>query len=220
MDWTLKLGDLAIVVATFTGPIAALAIQRRIDESKDQHRRRLGVYRALMTERAVVSPAFVAALNAVPIEFAETRGPIGTVRAAHKQYLHHLSKNAQDPAWDSTRITLLVDLLLKMGSALGYEFDRVDIENGIYAPVAHAKVASDQDAIREGVAALLRGEKALPMEVKSLATNPEMVELWKGVLTKLDGWLERNSNAAPLPRRDDGGGDAPEESVPWEEPGY
>ena len=150
-----------------------------------------------MTERAWTNQAFVSAINAIPLEFAEQTGKIGEVRTAWRIYLHHLSKDANDPTWAPARVDLLALLLLKMGSALGYVFDRVDIEQGIYAPTGHVKLASDTDTIREGVAALFRGEKALPLDVKSMATNPEIVELWRDVLTKLSGWLERNPGVAP-----------------------
>lgn len=182
MDWTVKVSDLAIVFATFFGPIAALWIQRIVEDRRDQKRRRLDIYRRLMVERGANSPAFVLALNAIPIEFNESTGEAGAVREAWKIYLNHLGKDANQAGWGMERGRLLGDLLQVMGKHLGYDVSRVELETGIYAPVGHVKVASDQDAIREGFAALLRGEKTLPLDVKSMPADPEMVAIWRATL--------------------------------------
>jgi len=196
MDWTLKIGDLAIVFATFFGPIAALWIQRIVEERRDQRRRRLDIYRRLMIERGANSPAFVWALNAIPIEFNESTGQVGDVREAWKIYLNHMGKDVNEAGWNMERIRLLVDLLQAMGKHLGYDVSRVEIETGIYAPVGHAQAASDQDAIRAGVAALLRGEKTLPLEVKSMPADPEMVALWRTALEGLGTYFGQNKPPA------------------------
>jgi hypothetical protein len=195
MDWTLKLGDVAIVIATFSGPVVALWIQRIVDERRDQRRRRLDIYRRLMIERGANSPAFVWGINAIPVEFNESGGEVGAVREAWRIYLNHLGKDASQPSWEMERGRLLVDLLQAMGKHLGYDVSRVELETGIYAPLGHVKAASDQDAIREGVAALLRGDKTLPLDVKSMPADAEMMALWR---TALEG-LGRYFGSQPKP---------------------
>jgi hypothetical protein len=70
MDWTVKTGDLAIVIATLLGPILAVQAQKWIERSRERQQRRVAVFRVLMTTRAaLLSPAHVEALNIVPVEF-------------------------------------------------------------------------------------------------------------------------------------------------------
>jgi hypothetical protein len=197
MEWTLKFGDLAIVFATFFRPIAALWIQRIVEDRRDQKRRRLDVYRRLMIERGSNSPAFVWGLNAIPIEFNESTGVVGKIREAWKIYLNHMGKDTAEPGWNLERTRLLVDLLQEMGRHLGYEISRVEIETGIYSPRGHMQANDDQEVIRQGVAKILRGEESLSMAVKSMPADPEMVALWRGALTGLNAFLAANRTQAP-----------------------
>src|SRR6059058_3878534 len=100
MDWGVKVTDIAIVIATFFGPIAALWAQRVVEERRDQKRRRLDVYHRLMIERAANSPAFVIGINAIPIEFNETSGPVGVVRKAWATYLAHVGTTVTADGWE------------------------------------------------------------------------------------------------------------------------
>lgn len=55
-----------------------------------------------------------------------------------------------------------------MGDALGYDFDVVDINKGIYAPLAHANVELEQQQFRQGVIDFLQGESAVKMEITNM----------------------------------------------------
>ncbi len=201
MDWSVKVTDLAIVFATFMGPLAALAVQRKVDESREQRRRRSFIFTTLMRERLSLSVEHVQALNLVPVEFSSSQGKVGEVKRAWKVYLNHMNRDTVDPAWLSTRVTLFIDLLQKMGRCLDYDFDPVELEREFYAPKGHTTIASDQEVIREGLAAVFRGDKPLPMAVVAFPGDPEYLAQLKAVLAKLDGWLERNPGAAPQPTR-------------------
>lgn len=196
MDWTVKVTDLAIVFATFFGPVAALWMQRNIDHRREQHQRRLIIFRMLMTQRLRLTREHVDAINAVPLEFAEKKGPIGDVRTAWKVYLGHMAKNTEEPSWAATRVRLFVDLLQKMGRFLNYDFDPVELENEFYFPKGHVTLSSDQDVIRQGLAEVLTGKRAVPMNVNSFPSDPEYIAQLRGVLLKLEGWLDRQGPAA------------------------
>lgn len=83
-----------------------------------------------------------------------------------------LSGNRSLPAdqWDVKRVDLLVELLYHMALALKYDFDKTQIRNGTYAPVAHGKIENQQEAIRQGVIDILEGKRVIPMHVTNL--NP------------------------------------------------
>jgi len=59
-------------------------------------------------------------------------------------------------------------------------------------PVAHGQIQSDQDTIRAGVAALFRGETALPLIVKEMPADPETAAHLKNVLAKANAWFDAN----------------------------
>ena len=62
---------LATIVAILAGPVVAVFVTRRIDDKREQARRRLETYRALMlTRSARLAPDHVRALNLVPADFA------------------------------------------------------------------------------------------------------------------------------------------------------
>jgi uncharacterized protein DUF6680 len=70
---------LAIVIATFAGPIGAVIVTRLIDRKRAQRDRQLDVFRALMrTRKGALQPDHVNALNLVEIEFHK----VSTVLAA------------------------------------------------------------------------------------------------------------------------------------------
>lgn len=191
MDWTVKVTDLAIVFATFFGPVAALWMQRILDDRREQHRRRLVIFQALMTQRLRLTVEHVNAINAIPLEFAEKKGDVGGVRTAWKVYLGHMAKNPDEPSWGATRVRLFVELLQKMGSFLKYDFDPVELENEFYFPKGHVSLSSDQDVIRQGLADVFSGRRSLPLAVNSFPTDSEYIAQLRGVLAKLEGWLDR-----------------------------
>src|SRR5207244_804584 len=76
MDRTIWLGIVGLVLSALTiaaiylGPIAALKIQRRLDDERESKRRKLEIFKVLMSNRATpLSPAYVQALNLIDVEF-------------------------------------------------------------------------------------------------------------------------------------------------------
>ena len=77
-----------------------------------------------------------------------------------------------------------------MVKSLDYEFDSVRLKNEIYAPLGHSQLELDQEIIRKGVVALMNGEKALPLEVRSIAQDEEMLKAMRSMYAGLDDWLK------------------------------
>ena len=187
-DWTIKITDIAIIFAAVAGPILAVQAQKWLERRGASEARQSVIFRTLMATRASsLSLAHVEALNAVPIEFYRRNAVV----AAWKQYLDHMGNDTTTANWNGTRITLLVEMLHAMAMGLGYSFNKVEIKNEVYSPRRHGDIETDQDIIRRGLARLLSGQVALPMDVKSFPTNEaaakEQDELRKGLLKLLDG---------------------------------
>ncbi len=62
-----------------------------------------------------------------------------------------------------------------MGNAVGYDFDIVQIRRGIYSPVGHVNFELENQVIRRLSVEVLSGQRALPLDVRSLpAVAPEV----------------------------------------------
>ena len=58
------------IIAIMTGPIIALDLQRRLDEGREAKKRKLWIFKTLMSYRATfLNPNFVQALNLIDVEF-------------------------------------------------------------------------------------------------------------------------------------------------------
>jgi hypothetical protein len=189
-DWTLKLGDIAIVVATFLGPVAAVQAQKWVERGQQQRQRRITVFRTLMaTRRQALSPAHVEAINVIPVEFYGKQGKRLEIIELWKKYIDHLYRDPSDPAWGNERVNLLNDLIDRIGKYLGYRFNSVEISREVYSPKGHATIESDQEIIRQGLAKVFRGEMAIPMAVTSFPIDPKMAEGQLDLQSKLREWL-------------------------------
>ena len=171
--WT----DAAIVFATLLGPVLAVQTQKFLERRGEEHRRRVQLFEDLMATRATnLSPRHIDALNAIPIVFYKrnwwrknSKAQLGRIQEEWKAYLVHLSDrrrlDANFDIWDGERIEKLVTLLFSISCFLNYNFDRQDIETGIYSPEGPARLEREQQAIISGLAALLYGKTPLQVQV-------------------------------------------------------
>lgn len=189
MDTTLKLGDVAIVFATFLGPIAAVQVQKFLDRRGERNRRQVEVFRALMANRLTSnSPQYVNALNSVPLEFHENK----KVMDAWKDLLLHLNTNAKakPEAWGQRRTTLANTLLKIMGDFLHYGFREAEIQDHAYFPEWQLAMMNDQELVRKGLVELMTGKASLPMTIKEFPADQDLAKRTAEVQTLLIEWLE------------------------------
>lgn len=73
--------------------------------------------------------------------------------------------------WALRRNDLLIDLLYAMGNAHGYHFNKTQIKNGTYAPIAHGKLEEEQLQVRELAIKVLEGRRPLDMRLVNLANQ-------------------------------------------------
>ena len=163
----MNITDILSIIAILAGPIVAVQLTRYLDVKKEVRERKLWVFKTLMATRAyALSPVHVEALNRIDLEFKVNISGEREVIETWRQYLDLLG-NRQMPfeQWDLRRVDLLVDMLYHMGHALGYKFDKIQIKNGTYSPVAHGRIEAENDAIRQGVLDILQGKRELPIKI-------------------------------------------------------
>ncbi len=202
-DGTIRVSDAAIVMATLLGPILAVQAQKFLERGRGRDARRRWVFRTLMTTRATtLSAAHVDALNATPIEFSGKSEHLKKIVEAWKELINHLYNSPMEPGWDSKREDLFVALMHRMSTFLGYAFDPVELRREVYRPKGHIDVEQEQATVLRGAAALLKGERALPMEVRGWPVDADAVAVQKELQVHILAWLR--GEAAPRVRIDGG----------------
>ena len=162
--------DILMILATTVSPLIAVQVTRYLDDRNEVRGRKLQIFKTLMATRAqTLSPAHVEALNRIDLEFRAKRKNEKAVLDVWQQYLDHLGNKSLDaPVWHSKRVDLLVDLMHVMAAALGYDFNKTQIKNGTYSPIAHGLMEEEQEAFRRMMLELLEGKRVLPMFVTNL----------------------------------------------------
>jgi len=169
----MSLTDILMVLATAISPLIAVQVTRYLDDKNEERGRKLQIFKSLMATRAyTLSPTHVEALNRIDLEFSSKRKLEKAVLDVWQQYLDHLGNKAmQIDAWAERRVDLLVELLYAMGHALGYDFNKTQIKNGTYAPIAHGRIEEEQEKVRRYVIEVMEGKRVLPMCVTNFPTQ-------------------------------------------------
>lgn len=163
---------LAILIATFIGPIAAVLVTRWIDAKRDEHQRRLGIFRTLMATRAIgLSPERVSALNMIQIDFV---GHEPVLRAWHELLAHYgtpVPTDRDQPNFFRERQRLSTTLLSKIAEVLKLKIEQLDILDRVYYPDGLLQVEQQQDAVRRFFADMAIGRRALPVIIAQPAQD-------------------------------------------------
>jgi hypothetical protein len=161
----------AIVFATFAGPIAAVIVTRLIDKRRAQRDRQLEVFRALMrTRKNAIQPDHVNALNLVEIEFSNA----APVLAAYRDLMRHInSGGVVDDQWFNKHRSFLTKLLSAMATELRYKIEQLDVFEGGYYPAGWGQEGEQQLAMRLGLLELLSGKRSLPVHDSKQAAAPQ-----------------------------------------------
>jgi hypothetical protein len=157
--------DVITTIAVIIGPIAAIQIQRWLDSYRENRKRKLDVFKTLMSTRATrVSINHIQALNMIDVEFVQRR--YKKVTDSWRLYQDHLSNRQQgDNGWLARTDELFIDMLFEMGKSLGYKFDKVMLKRTAYSPIAHGDIEFEQQIIRQGLAKVLSGHTSFPIYV-------------------------------------------------------
>lgn len=155
IDWTLKVTDLATVFAALLSPLIAVQVTEWIRRRQDAHKRKLHVFRTLMSTRAAtLAPTHVEALNLIDIEFDAAVTEEKKVVDSWKLYHAHLSdEHYPQGQWPVRRTELLVDLLYEMAVCLDYRFDKAHIKSSSYYPKGYGESEEEQQQLRRALLA-------------------------------------------------------------------
>lgn len=164
--------EVLTLLAILLGPILAIQIQKRIETHKEIKDRKLNIFKSLMATRgARVSFEHVRALNMIDIEFTKHKD----IAEAWKYYLDCLCNSDMVDGnlqlWANERDKLFVDLMNKMGTALGYHFDKVHLKKSIYTPIAHNEEEIYQLSIREQLKKIFNGEQSISVKIENSDQN-------------------------------------------------
>ncbi len=153
---------IAIITATFLGPIFAVIVTLWYQRRAEQHQRRTYIFRTLMsTRRLSVSREHVDALNLIEVDFHGVK----KVQEAHKHYLTHLNNgNPDKELWVNTRHDLLAKLLHALSVEMDMPIGEIDLRNGGYSPVAWAA----KDQVENYIIQVIEGKEAVPIRVVNI----------------------------------------------------
>ena len=169
----MTISDWLMVLAVLIAPFLAIVAQRKIDELRERRNQKLWVFRTLMATRAnKISLEHVQALNSIEL-FFKKKGKEKKVIEKWGEYLDHLASapKEDDPdirvkleAWTKQSDNFLADMLSLMGQSLGYDFDKVKLQKGIYFPRAHGEIELDNNIIRKGLVNIMAGKSGFPVQ--------------------------------------------------------
>jgi hypothetical protein len=169
---------IATIVAIYQGPIAALKIQRKLDEERESRNRRLSIFKTLMSNRVIrISYAYVQALNLIDVEFTGDSAEEKAIREAWKE-LHDLYSNYKTtPNAEEKSNELNAALLSAMGKVLGYNFDKVYLKKGGYYPEFLGNMEQEQHQLRRLLLEVLDGTGRRKIPVATFETKfPDLVD--------------------------------------------
>ena len=203
----IKFVEWLTIVAIVLGPVAAVQAQKWLERQKEHRSRQLYIFRILMATRATrLAPDHVTALNMIDMDFSEKRKKEKPVVRAWRVLLDQFGKypNSKDYQNQSEYLSVFltastkadeyfVDLLFEMSKCLGYDFEKIHIRNGCYAPTGHAEQENDQRLVRKGLIGMFEGKIPMSMNVVSLpeqAPHEESIKVLQAFAARQEECLE------------------------------
>ena len=174
--------SVAIVTATFAGPIGAIIVAQWREAVREKRARQMKIFRTLMaTRRRAVTQEHVEAINLIEVDFYGHRD----VEVAWQNYLTHLNSwtspqrmtLAEDRVFEQKRAEMLAKLLFPIAKNLGFTLSEIDIKNGGYAPDAWRIGDERLVGVQEYILKMGRGEAGLPIfPLPQASNNPPSAE--------------------------------------------
>lgn len=167
MDWASV--DWAVVIATFFGPIFAVAVTLWHQGRSEKRQARQTVYGCMMRlRRHPLNPEFVGALNMVPIYFHKSKA----VRESYREVMRMTEdagwKNPETMGLTFERFQSAIGLLLSdMSKVVGTNISQLDILRGAYAPEQWATDETEMRELRRAALQVLYGHRNVPVDVRS-----------------------------------------------------
>ncbi len=165
--WGLTVAEWLTLAAIILGPILAVVTQLWMQARKSKRDTKLWVFNTLMSYRAlIVSPNFVQAFNLIDAVFYKN----AEVRKKRKEFMDVVTaatgRDLTPPEIEKAK-DLVAEMLSKMGSELGYDFDHTQIKDTGFYPVALGRLDNAALALREKGLAVLEGKANIGVVIKS-----------------------------------------------------
>ncbi len=158
--------EITTIVAILVGPIAALYVQRLLDEGRAHRDRKLWIFKTLMAfRRTPMAKEYVQALNLIDVEFTANNKKEKTVREAWQELFDLFSNYKTTPNASEEAEKLRARLLSAIGESLGYSFSTVNLRRGAYYPEFLGNVEEEQHALRRAFLDLFQGKRRIPVGV-------------------------------------------------------
>jgi hypothetical protein len=206
---SLKPSDWVLAFAALTGPVLAVQAQKWVERWRERAGRKQLVFQTLMSTRALSSRLTIEhanALNMIDLVFyghrlARKARPTKTelaVTSAWKTYRTHLNSTyPKDDAtaggtWTGTSDTLFANLLVALAADVGYDFERIQISDGVYQPSGQGNSVFELTQIRHALLELLNGNRNLNMAVKAFpppAEDNKIIEANTRLAAALEGGI-------------------------------
>lgn len=172
-----------MILAVLMAPVLAVQVQKWLERYRDDRERKIKIFKVLMATRATgISVEHVQALNLIDLEFVGNK--YRATREYWQEYLDHLGNFPHNdekllPIWNDKTTDLLVKLLIEMGSALGYQFDTVNVKKGAYLPEGHTRIENQESLIRQRSLQVLFGDAAIKMDIQNFPFDEEAIKTQK-----------------------------------------
>jgi hypothetical protein len=157
------------IAAIITGPLAALLIQKYLEDRRGREDRKVKIFRDLMATRASrLSALYVQSLNGIETEFyGDTR-----VIEEWRSLVNHLyTPYGQDEPtatrWNEQVADLLTNLLYEMAESLGYHFDKVTLKRNVYHPTGWNTTEGEFARLRQAAVAVFEGGKPIKVQISN-----------------------------------------------------
>jgi hypothetical protein len=165
IDWSIKATDIAIVFATFVGPVLAIWASESRQKNRQNQERKEWVFRTLMTTRSArLHPDHIQALNHIAFVFSSHEEIVDSwgLYFAHLKTDQSTTQDGQN-RWHDVSNKLLSDLLHLMAKDLNISFSKTDIIQPSYYPRGYEMTEDEQQQLRRLLLELLRNERSINM---------------------------------------------------------
>lgn len=168
MDWSIRLTDVLMVLATMVSPFIAVQASEKLRANAAAKDAREKVFHTLISTRgARLTPDHVAALNRIDLVFPAAA--FSGVSDAWNLYMRHLSRGRAEmeqagEAHFTEGNRLFMALLKAMSAALDIPFSDTALQHNAYYPQGYIHNEQQAYLLRDAALLVLKGEQAISIK--------------------------------------------------------
>jgi hypothetical protein len=156
--------DWLTLLALLLGPVLAVVVSLWRERRQEKHR----LFQTLLVTRGSwLSVEHVRALNSISVVFFKYQG----IQDRWQLLYDHFQRDTRTPGWNDRHGDLMAELLKEMARKLHYRISESELRRLTYTPQYHGDWEKAQAEIAMNWAAVLRGERALPVSVRQVTES-------------------------------------------------